>query len=714
MTRLSHRLSRALGLSEAPPDNPIVRFLGVSLRSLKELRERIEQEKEAVAVELYRLTAPAVARRGQTVQAGSSVRLVSRISDKTLLCYAPYVGLVEVKVTGADKKKRTEWSTEDVAEHVVKPCTQSFNGFFLDILPPSDVGGRFQGTFVSQARAMRFGDLVDGLIEHFQAAKADPRTTFVWLDLLSANQPLLTTSDSGVAADIKEARAELITSGMHGAIQNFADRVLFFNSWADPLPLRRAWCVWEIFGAIKSGKPLALVFPPGEEKRCLDMVVEDPDEIDKHISKLDLEKAGCYNADDKAMIDKAVRSTVGYHALNVEISRLLQEHLRRFLESATLKLMHSADISWRARVNPYDWDQIKAKIESQLRLSLTLHQVGTVVKKQGDYASALRHYKDALRIDESALGSRDFLSVAITIHQIGNVLLLMGDFAGALEQYREAQRITELRRGTSDDPSVATAMFGSASVGVCTGDFAGARKLFDVVLQVYEKAFGLQQAQGKPQGLPVGEKQLSSSQSPGGKDNGEREGQLRLVAATLHCLGYAARGMGDVKSALKYYERTLLVLEEASATGDFSVVAATQHGIGSALASRGDYQDALAHYKDAARIYEKVFGTRCRPEVATTLRDIGQVLMKLGDSAGAEACFAEASSIDGTRGNTATDLHQTSMRMAIPISALVVPDHIRAKRVAQRNDAQQAQQEQQEQQAGMAGMAGMASKGGRG
>ncbi len=52
MTRLSHRLSRALGLSEAPPGNHIVRFHGVSLRSLAELRERIEQEKEAVAVEV--------------------------------------------------------------------------------------------------------------------------------------------------------------------------------------------------------------------------------------------------------------------------------------------------------------------------------------------------------------------------------------------------------------------------------------------------------------------------------------------------------------------------------------------------------------------------------------------------------------------------------------------------------------------------------------
>jgi tetratricopeptide (TPR) repeat protein len=659
--RLSSRLSRTVGLSEAPPDNPIVRFLGVSLRSLKELRERIEQEKEAVAVELYRLKAPSVARVGKTVPAGTSVRLVSRISDKTLLCYAPYIGLVEVEVAGADKKKRTEWSTEEVAEHVVKTCTQSFNGFFLDILPPADVGGRFQGTFVSQARAMRFGDLVDGLLEHFKAAKADPRTAFVWLDILSANQPLLTTSDIGVAADIKQARADLITSGMHGAIQNFADRVLFFNSWDDPLPLRRAWCVWEIFGAIKSGKPLALVFPPGEEKRCLDIVVEDPDEIDKHISKLDLEKAGCYSADDKAMIDKAVRSTVGYHALNVKISHLLQEHLRRFLDSATLKLTDSARTT-----------------DDKLRLSLTLHQVGTVVKKQGDYASALRYYEGSLRIDEAEFGSRDFLSVAFTVHQIGNVLLLKGDFAGALEQYREAQRITKLCCG-EDDPSVATAMFGSASVSVCTGDFAGARKLFEVVLQMYAKAFGVRKAQGQPHRLSLGKKQVSSSQAPGGNDKVERQRQLRLVAATLHCLGYVARSLGDVESALKYYERTLLLLDEAIATGDYDVVAATKHGIGSALASRGDYKDALALYKDAARIYEKVFGTRCRPEVATTLRDTGQVLMKLGDSAGADACFAEACSIDGTQGNAATDLHQTSVRMAIPISALIAPESNREK-----------------------------------
>jgi hypothetical protein len=206
VTRLSHRLSRALGLSEAPPDNHIVRFHGVSLRSLKELRERIEQEKEAVAVEVYKLKTSAVARCGKTVQVGSSVRLVSRISDETLLCHAPYVGLVEVNVANADKKKRTEWSTEDVAEYLVKTRTQAFNGFYLDILPPADVGERFQGTFVSQARAMRFGDLIDGLLEHFQEAQADLRTTFVWLDLFSANQPLLT--DSGVASDIKRARAD--------------------------------------------------------------------------------------------------------------------------------------------------------------------------------------------------------------------------------------------------------------------------------------------------------------------------------------------------------------------------------------------------------------------------------------------------------------------------------------------------------------------------
>jgi hypothetical protein len=66
--------------------------------------------------------------------------------------------------------------------------------------------------------------------------------------VFSANQPLLTFGDA--QNDVQQLRQWILKSGLHEMISHFQEVVLVLESWKNAVALSRAWCLWELFGAV--------------------------------------------------------------------------------------------------------------------------------------------------------------------------------------------------------------------------------------------------------------------------------------------------------------------------------------------------------------------------------------------------------------------------------------------------------------------------------
>ncbi|GBG33660.1 Nephrocystin-3 [Hondaea fermentalgiana] len=415
----------------------------ISLRAIKELRDEVLSGEAAAGVKLY------VAKRdlSDEVKKGATIQVLRTTANGDLQGRVSYVDASITFQPGRDAnlKPRQDWSTEDVAEHVVLALTknQPRAQLYLDHVDEDDVGKEFQGTFVSQARKCRFQNLVAALEHHFGQ---DADAAFVWLDLFCANQPLLTSADDDLDPEVVSTRNQYLTYGLHRAIGRFESAVIFFDRWDAPAPLQRAWCVWEIMGAISQAQNFEIIITPEQERVFLHSLGPDIFDVLPKITadNNDMRNAECWKKEDKEMIDNAVEATV---------------------EGGYLRL------GFR---HPDVGD--------------TLNTIAVIAYQRGDYEDALEYYEETLSIRKAHRGGRD-VSVATTLNNIAAVYQEQRRYEEALKYYEEALSITTESVGERH-PQWATMLGNIANVYRLQGRYEDALALFETVLFVRLQTLG--------------------------------------------------------------------------------------------------------------------------------------------------------------------------------------------------------------------------------
>lgn len=284
-------------------------------------------------------------------------------------------------------KPRTEWTTEDVAEYVVKRACASKQCIYLDIMNQRDVSKKeYKGAFVSQARRCRFFDLVGALENFCQLKQVDVSRQYVWLDVFCANQPKLTASKLEEA--VRKQNEKILTEGLHIAIANFEQRVMFLDKWDEPAALARAWCVWEIFGVAKAKKQIEIALTQSEYDSYIHTLRTDYFSITGKISKLDAKKAACFSKSDLEMIQSAIERESFFAAVN----DIILSQLRLWVENtAEMQLLKEE------RQDSPDMNEI----------GLLATYAGLTYKDQGQYEKAEVLLRKALVIDQKTLKADD-------------------------------------------------------------------------------------------------------------------------------------------------------------------------------------------------------------------------------------------------------------------------------------------------------------------
>ena len=245
----------------------------------------------------------------------------------------------EIAWADVDKKGREAWTTEDVAQYVVKSRCASQECIYIELLGKGSEAvskHKYQGSFVSQARSCAFVDLVKALKFYYDRAGRDPNKEYVWLDVFCANQPLLSLQ-AKTRAELKQRKTyeNALTHGLHQAIANFDNVLLFLKNWKNPAPLKRAWCIWEVFGVVRAQKSLDVALTEAEFQEVVAYYLNkgDPearDTLNGIIARnVNVEQAECFVKRDLLMIRKAIEEESSF----LEVHEAVASKIRSFFVS---------------------------------------------------------------------------------------------------------------------------------------------------------------------------------------------------------------------------------------------------------------------------------------------------------------------------------------------------------------------------------------------
>ena len=349
----------------------IVDYRSVNLAWLVAFKDRVFSKKLAPEIALVVARENVGQRSKFEVHEGDTL-CVTGETAATYTVTRPYgeVRMGEIAKSAVAVKPREEWSTEDVAEYVIKRACMDDQCTYLEMIerPKENVSKtEYRGTFVSQARKCLFAHLVGALEYFYTLKKADIASQYVWLDIFSANQPKLTARN--VEPAVRKENERQLTEGLHIAIANFEQRVMFMDRWDGAAPLTRAWCVWEVFGIAKAKKALEIALPESEYDRYISFMVKDFFNVATKLSKLDVEKAECFSEQDLQMIQSAIRKESSY----AEVNDIVMSQLRIWVASTAEDEMKKEE----AKALPYE-----------ARIGLLATCAGLTFQGQGQYDRA--------------------------------------------------------------------------------------------------------------------------------------------------------------------------------------------------------------------------------------------------------------------------------------------------------------------------------------
>ncbi|KAJ3101813.1 Kinesin light chain 3 [Phlyctochytrium planicorne] len=177
--------------------------------------------------------------------------------------------------------------------------------------------------FISHAWKYQFLDVVDSLQYWFdQEGNSDPLNTIIWFDLF-------TNSQHGTAS----RPFEWWSGTFLNAVGKIGQVLMVLLPWDNPIPLTRAWCVFELYSCAKTNSRFEIAFPPTEAVRLLGGGSQS---FLKALSVVRAQKSEAFLPTDRERIHKAVEDSIGFVNLDrltlSVMANAYESQLKRFLQ----------------------------------------------------------------------------------------------------------------------------------------------------------------------------------------------------------------------------------------------------------------------------------------------------------------------------------------------------------------------------------------------
>ena len=289
-------------------------------------------------------------------------------------------------------------TTSDACVKYVKPLTLEAGTSYLQTLDSTFVGPAT--VFVSHAWRYAIMDVLNTMLKY---AESHPNTYF-WFDLF--------VNDQNNAPNYPYSWWATTFQSQVGQIGR---TMLVMSPWNDPIPLTRAWCLFEIRATLETGSQLEIVLPEQQKQMLKEALLKDPKTVLQVLADVDGEKADAFKASDREQIFKAVQEMDGgFRKLNGDVKVLMRGWMMdvgRSLEKEEKEACGDGE-------------------EERKALALLCNQVGFVMDDLGELDQALEYFHKALAIYEEVLGLKH-PSTATTYFNIGALYKGMNDIPNA-------------------------------------------------------------------------------------------------------------------------------------------------------------------------------------------------------------------------------------------------------------------------------------------
>ena len=322
-------------------------------RVLKELRSLRPDEHPKAAradwttAELVKL----LRRTGRTEDAHEAECAISETSELAVSWDGISVEFVRRFVEGHSEAVNF-LSTDAMVERIIKPA--SARRLLFEPVP----AGRsliemahdcFKGKpkyFVSHAWRQTFsvanrewrGGLAQALLHHAYTHGLDVASTHVWLDVFCVNQHLWSPHGGLLAFAFEPLR---------NAMLDCDEVLMFFETWDDPAPLSRVWCLDELRNALLLGKEVRVIMPPQALKSFRKQAEKDEqatrNDIARVVGRIDIEQASATFRGDRLYVLELVEKMLGANSLNEFCREIVRQAL---LQAAGLRDEGQSDQRW--------------------------------------------------------------------------------------------------------------------------------------------------------------------------------------------------------------------------------------------------------------------------------------------------------------------------------------------------------------------------------
>ncbi len=304
--------------------------------------------------------------------------------------------------------------------------------------------------FISHA----YDDEFLGVLDAVAALEArEGASAFYYFDLLVVNQ-----HGQGAVMPFEALRDEFGRSVL--AI----GRTLLVLRWANPIPLQRAWCVFEIATTLAVGASMKVLMPPKDVAAFTDALLHDFDSLTYQTCRVDVEKAGAREKTDLDNIQRAIKEAGGY----LKTNQLVIGAMKSWMVEEGRAALASADGAIK-----------KAALMS--RLAGLLRDLGMLREAEPLYLEAMAARRRSLGNDHpDTLGS---------INNLANFLSDKGNLDEAKPLYFEA--LAAYRRTLGDEnPDTLRSINNLANLLSKQGKLDEAKPLYLEALAAYRRTQG--------------------------------------------------------------------------------------------------------------------------------------------------------------------------------------------------------------------------------
>ncbi|KAI8831766.1 hypothetical protein BJ741DRAFT_580515 [Chytriomyces cf. hyalinus JEL632] len=499
-------------------------------------------------------------------------------------------------------------TTTDVCQKLVQPLTAHTRRSMIDTLiieGRSDVVSDAKW-FVSHAWKYQFLEVIDALTD-FAGKKGIPAKEFIiWFDLFSNSQH-----------ETANKPFEWWENTFMSAIKKMGQVVMVLIPWSDPIPLTRAWCIFEIYSTVKTGSVFDVAMPSHNQAELIAALRNNPSDFYGILAKFESRNAEATNPVDKDRIFQVIAETVGFHTLDKMVLGVFRDWTESLMSwfadtirtklapEDTLLLQWSLASLYRLNgKRPLAFELHRSVYQDRLKM-LGPDHIDTLVsmnsmiecaleisysREMKSEADCFALMKECLATAKRALGV-DHTFTLLAMYNMASIYLDQGKFEMAEAVLSECLERRMKILGSHHSDTLHT-MERLATVYAGMNLNAKAESFYERIIELFENRYGSNHVNGLI---------YSTNLVKLYKDTKQTEKALKL------CQEITPKYLGEYDKASSLFQAILESVEKGDGI-DTTTSLEVMHYLAETLQSQGQLDQSIAMHKDCLARTRKLLG----------------------------------------------------------------------------------------------------------